>query len=67
MRSTAIRCGLVLTWFSKLNILNGLNLSSLHNNTTKESFPALVGERLVPYGGSAAAVFNAAAVMANST
>ena len=30
----------------KLNILAGLNLSSLHNNTTKETFPALVGERL---------------------
>ena len=30
----------------KLNILSGLNLSHLHNNTTKETFPALVGERL---------------------
>ena len=32
----------------------------------RESLPALVGERLVPYGIAAANAFNAGAVMANS-
>ena len=51
----------------KLNILNGLNFSQLHNAVTKETFPALVGERLCPYGANAAAAFGANAVMANRT
>ena len=51
----------------KLNIMNGLNLSHLHNESTKEVFPALVGERLCPYGAAAANAFNAAAVMTNRT
>ncbi len=51
----------------KLNILAGLNFSFLHNNTTKETFPALVGERLCSYGAAAPNAFNAAAVMTNRT
>ena len=39
----------------KLNIMNGLSNTFLHNATTKETFPALVGERLTPQGGASLA------------
>ncbi len=51
----------------KLNILAGLNASYLHNATTKETFPALVGDRLVGYGADAAAAFPIAAVAPSKT
>ena len=51
----------------KLNVMNGLNFSYLHNNTTKETFPGLVGERLCPYGAAAANAFAAGAVLAART